>query len=353
MNENAQLFSLMSSNHCGCGAKLGPWQLHDLLSQITLSSPVNMHISSLSNWEDVGAIEWKGNLILQNVDLITPVCDDPYTFGRICAANALSDIYAKGAKALFAMNILCFPFSNSRIDLAKSILSGGAALLATDGVPLMGGHTIDDLETKYGLAVVGYSDKGSFITNSDVKLGDCLILTKPLGSGIIVNAMKNASELVPKEIGEQCLDSMATTNKVASEIMTNYMVNACTDITGFGLAGHLAEMITPGNFSALIDFANIPYFDGCPELLEKGIFSPALHRNQDYLQLLKNQIVFRRRQHTIHSILFDPQTSGGLLISIEESDVDSILNELRQAGLNGQMIGRIVDRDTKPRIIIN
>lgn len=351
MKDNADLFSLLLGDHCGCGAKLGPWDLADLLGTIKENS-LNHEMSSIKDWDDVGAMEWNQKVIVQNIDLISPVSDDPYKFGQISAANSLSDIYAKGAIPLFAMNLLGYPFAKAPLAWAKDILRGGQDFLYADSVPLLGGHTIDDYEPKFGLAVVGYTEKGMFIKNSSVKVGDCLLLTKPIGSGTIITGKKNMSNFVKDDDFRFCLDVMATSNKNASLIMRDVMISACTDVTGFGLAGHLAEMILPGGFVAEIYFDKIPVMPGAFDLIDLNIFSPALHRNQDYLQLLINIVQYLSPQRKEHSILFDPQTSGGLIMSVPYENLKLLQVRLQEAGIASHVIGTIIDKQASAKLII-
>ena len=210
-----------------------------------------------------------GKLILQTVDFFTPIVDDPYTFGQISAANSLSDIYAMGGKPLFALNIVGFPIQKLSNDILSEIMQGGADKAAEAGIPIVGGHSVDDNEPKYGLVVTGEAIDKEIWTNAGAKPGDKIILTKPIGTGIISTAIKKKK--ASKKIISHAVDSMKTLNKKAAEIARKFKPNAVTDVTGFGLVGHLIEICNASNVSAEISFSNIELLPGAVKFLEQGI----------------------------------------------------------------------------------
>ena len=265
-----------------------------------------------------------GKKIIQSVDFFTPIVDDPYDFGRIAAANSLSDIYAMGGTPLFALNILAFPSEDLPNDVMAEILKGGRDVATEAKIPILGGHSIKDKEPKYGLVVTGQSIKENLIKNSGAKIGDRLILTKPIGTGIITTAIKKgfASE---KQLNE-VTDIMTTLNSKASQIMVDFEVNACTDVTGYGLLGHLSEMCNGSNVSAHINFDKIKFLNGVFEFAQKNIVPGGSKRNLDYIS---EKINFHDDLADFQKIMLaDAQTSGGLLISCPDDRYEEFLKVL-------------------------
>lgn len=285
--------------------------------------------------------------IVQTVDYFTPVVDDPYIFGSITAANALSDIYAMGAKPLLALNIIGFPCKELSLDVLVEILRGGADKVKEAGALMVGGHTIEDKEPKYGLAVTGLVHPDKVIKNAGALPGDALILTKPLGIGIIVTAVKG--ELADDRTCASAIRLMETLNDRASRVMVEAGAHACTDITGFGLLGHLYEMAAAGGVGALISLSQIPVLEQVRELASLGLIPAGAYRNQDYLK--------KRLQwdssigETDKLILTDPQTSGGLLMAVPGEKAADTLAALKAEGVAGAKIGMIVSRE-EPSITI-
>ncbi|NHZ84724.1 MAG: selenide, water dikinase SelD, partial [Planctomycetia bacterium] len=260
-----------------------------------------------------------GRLLVQTVDFFTPIDDDPYTFGQIAAANSLSDIYAMGAIPLFALNIIGFPINIlPKSDLSK-ILQGGIDKAQEAGISIVGGHSIDDPEPKYGLVVTGEISEDKLITNSNAQPGNKLILTKPLGTGIIATAVKRG--IASRTAMTRSAESMATLNKFAAEVMTEIGVNAATDVTGFGLLGHLSEMCEASGVSAKIDYSTLSFLPSVKELAEKGIVPGGTKRN---LKFVKNKVQFGEHLTDIDKLLLaDAQTSGGLLISLSAEKAET------------------------------
>lgn len=274
--------------------------------------------------------------LLQTVDFFPPIVDSPYIFGQIAAANALSDIYAMGGKPLTALNLAAYPCSLG-LDLLGEILKGGRDKVHESGAIIAGGHTIQDNEPKYGLSVTGIVELDKVITNSNAKPGDVLILTKPLGMGILATALKRG--IVTEDDIRPAIEYAATLNKAAAEAMVEVGVSACTDITGFGLLGHLKEMVGASGAKATIEMGSIPISSGAIELALKGVIPGGARDNRAYLG---DSVVFLVNGKYPQEILFDPQTSGGLLISTPQEKTGQLLATLEEKGVKTRaVIGRI------------
>jgi len=299
--------------------------------------------------DDAGVYKITDDLaLIQTVDLITPIVDDPYTFGQIAAANALSDVYAMGGKPLTAMNIVCFPIKTLDLGILKEILRGGVDKLIEGETTLVGGHSVENDEVKYGLCVTGIIQPQKVLTNSNAQIGDFLILTKPLGIGIINTAIKGkmAREDVIVRVG----NSMGTLNKNASLVMQEVGVNACTDITGFGLLGHLSEMIRGNSLGMIVYAGKVPYFPEAKEFAGMGMVPGGTYRNKDFFsQWIRFDSTVPQY---LQDILFDPQTSGGLLISVPRGKADSLLTRLREKNVNEAVIIGEVVAEPKEKIIV-
>ena len=279
--------------------------------------------------------------IVQTVDFFTPVVDDPYTFGQIAAANALSDIYTMGARPLTAMNLVCFPTKSLPISVLKDILRGGLDKMDEARVALVGGHSIDDTELKYGLSVTGIVHPKRFITNSGARAGDKLILTKPLGTGIITTALK--AKAVTKKTIARVSQSMARLNGQAAELMLAIGVHGCTDITGFGFLGHTVQLAQNSRVGLKIDIASVPVFPEAGNLARRGFCPGGLHRNRDFYS--SSVEIASEVPEYMQDILFDPQTSGGLLISLAPSKAMRLLEKFHQAGIkDAAIIGDVVSQ---------
>ncbi|MCK8824021.1 selenide, water dikinase SelD [Fuchsiella alkaliacetigena] len=293
----------------------------------------------LSTADDASVIKLnEKQALIQSVDFFTPVVDDPYIFGQIAAANSLSDIYAMGGEVLSAMNIVGFPSCLST-EILEKILQGGANKIKEAGAILAGGHTIEDDEPKYGLAVSGLIAPEKLVSNAAAEAGDTLVLTKPLGIGVLLTALKGG--LADSEAKEQVIAEMRTLNKQATEVMQEVGVNACTDITGFGLLGHLWELVKASQVQAELELSRIPFLAGALDWAEMGLVPAGAYRNRDYLQ---GEVSFAAGvAEAEQDLLFDPQTSGGLLISVPDKKTERLLDKLQQAGVNkATAIGRIV-----------
>jgi selenide, water dikinase len=278
--------------------------------------------------------------LIQTVDFFPPIVDDPFSYGQIAAANALSDVYAMGGRPLTAMNIVCFPCKKLGLDVLVEILRGGALKVAEAGALLVGGHTISDDEPKYGLAVTGLISPHEIFTKGAVRAGDCLILTKPLGSGIITTAQKG--EMAPPAALAEITRWMTELNKDGADVARQVGVKACTDITGFGLVGHTAEMIAGSNLSAVIHLASMPLVAGTKELAEMGLVPGGAKTNKDYLVDRINSMGI---DEVWLDIVCDPQTSGGLLMAVTKSEADRAIQLLQDKGLvYAAVIGEVTDR---------
>ncbi len=279
--------------------------------------------------------------IIQTVDFFPPIVDEPYPFGEIAVANALSDVYAMGGQPLLGLNIVAFP-----VDLPKEVLGevlkGGAAKAAEAGVLVVGGHTIDDKEPKYGMAVTGVIKPGAQITNAGAKAGDSLVLTKPIGTGIITTAGKN-QQVTPHVLGG-AIESMRALNHAASDVMVEVGVDSCVDVTGFGLIGHLLGMLEASDLAARISLAQVPVLDGTRDLVERDVAPSGTRRN---LRSADRHVVWGAADdEPARLLLCDAQTSGGLLIAVSPKKRETLVRELVDGGVETvAVIGETLDRD--------
>ncbi len=318
------------------------------MSCLPLISDPNL-IAGIEHARDAGIYKLNDELALvQTVDFFTPIVDDPYYFGQIAAANSLSDVYAMGGRPLTAMNIVCFPIKTMDISVFQDMLCGGLDKLREAGVVLVGGHSVDDPQLKFGLSVTGLIHPSKVVLNTSVKPGDKLILTKPLGTGIISTAIKRG--VAGDETVARIVTSMATLNRKASELMVEAGAHACTDITGFGLLGHASAMVEGSDVGMVIYSAQVPYFPEAKELAEAGVVPGGLGRNRDFR--IKMVDLDPKVPTYMADLLFDPQTSGGLLISIDPKKADALLKKLRRSGVSdAAIIGEIVSQQ-KGRISV-
>jgi len=286
--------------------------------------------------------------IIQTVDFFTPIVDDPYWFGQIAAANALSDVYAMGGVPKTAMNLVAFPAKDMDISVLRRIIEGGIDKMREAGVVLVGGHTVEDPELKYGLSVTGFIHPDRVLTKKNLKVGDRLILTKALGTGIIATAIKGG--LASKEITDKVTRAMANLNKDAAEVMTDYPVHACTDITGFGFLGHLAEMVDGSGCGVRIQAGSVPVYPEALEYASMGLVPAGAYRNRDFRQAMVDFHSQVDRQ--LQDVLFDPQTSGGLLICVSPERAEALMKALKAKGIQDAAIVGEVISEPKGRIII-
>ncbi len=318
----------------GCTAKLGPGALNSVLKKLPKPNDPNLLIGFESS-DDAAVYKLTDELaIVQTLDFFPPMVDDPHIFGQIAAANALSDIYAMGADFKTALNIVCFPDAMD-LNILGQILLGGSEKVKEAGGVLVGGHSIADQDVKYGLSVTGTIHPDKVFANNACHIGDALILTKPLGVGIVCTAarLKAASETALSE----AIRSMTTLNKYASEIARKYKTHACTDVTGFGFLVHLSEMLGD-NFSARIEKDSVPFIPESAAYADEFYITAAGQRNRNHVG---SKVEISACSFAMQEILFDPQTSGGLLICIDPADAESALSEMKALGLACAIVGEV------------
>lgn len=328
----------------GCNAKIGPGNLGDLLADLPKSKNENLLVG-FDSTDDAAVIKLTDDLaIIQTVDFFPTMVTDPYLFGKIAAANALSDVYAMGGTVMSALNIVAFP-EEKDLHILKEILRGGAEKVEEAGAILAGGHSIHDHSVKYGLSVTGTVDPEKIYQNNTCQVGDHLILTKPLGVSILTVGY-SAGE-VSEEAFQQATKSMETLNKYAMDVIRNYPITSCTDVTGFGLAGHLHEMVGE-KFSAEIYSKKLPYFEEAYTAAKEFILTAGGQRNRNYME---SKMDFTVEDFGIEELLFDPQTSGGLLVSVPEADAEKLVSELQAAGIPAEDFGVVIPREEKDIIV--
>ena len=319
-----------------------------MLRQLPSITDPNLLVG-ISTGDDAAVYKMNEDMaIISTVDFFPPIVDDPFIYGEVAVANALSDVYAMGGKPLFGLNIVGFPVELPH-EILGEILKGGASKATEAGVLIVGGHTVDDKEPKYGMAVTGIVKPGEEVTNAGARPGDVLVLTKPIGTGIITTAGKQ--QRVSDEVMATAVKHMATLNRAAAEAMTKVGVNACSDITGFGLLGHLRGIVQASNVSARIRLGDVPIIEGVAELLEAGIAPGGTHRNLDSLEDVVTWHPEVGEQSRI--LMADAQTSGGLLISVEPSKKDELLQELEAAGVETRaVVGEILEQHSLGGMLI-
>jgi selenide,water dikinase len=295
----------------------------------------------LDRADDAGVYKISDELaLIQTVDFFTPIVDDPYWFGQIAAANALSDVYAMGGIPKTAMNLVAFPVKDMDLSVLRAVIQGGIDKLVEAETVLIGGHSIEDKELKYGLSVTGFVNPSRVLTKQNLKPGDGLVLTKPLGTGIVNTAIK--AGMASTDLTERVTRLMAALNRIAAETMARFDVHACTDVTGFGLLGHLAEMVNGSGCSVRVFAERIPVIKDALTFAAMGLIPAGAYKNREFRAGMIEAAdgVARERQ----DILFDPQTSGGLLICVTETQAEDLVAALKDAGLSdAAKIGEIVD----------
>lgn len=344
MSENIKLTKL--SKCSGCGAKVGAGVLSQLLSDLKVNYDENLLVG-FDKSDDACVYKLTDDLcMVQTVDFFPPIADDPYTFGQIAAANALSDIYAMGAEPKTALNIMCVPKSMSKDDV-HMILKGGYDKVFEAGAVIAGGHSIYDDEPKYGLCVTGLAHPDKFYTNSGAKAGDKLIYTKPLGIGIITTAQK--ADMATDESVQKAVQAMTFLNKTARDCMVKYDVHACTDVTGFSMLGHSLEMAQGSDTQIKIFTDNIDVIEQAYELSQMGLLPEGMYRNRTFAE---NFVDAKDVPLYIQDILYDPQTSGGLLICVSADDAEKLLKELSECTLSARLIGEVEEYSGASRIYL-
>ena len=322
----------------GCTAKLGAGVLSRILEKLPRGEKdPNLLVGSASR-DDAAVYRVTENLALvQTVDFFPPMVDDPYTFGQIAAANALSDVYAMGGEVKTALNLVCFP-ENMDLNVLGEILRGGAEKVAEAGGILAGGHSIADTGVKYGLSVTGLVDPYHLYVNDAGQPGDKLLLTKALGVGLLCTANR-VGEAAPEHMAA-AINSMTTLNKTAAEISRRYAVHAATDVTGFSFLGHLHEMMG-AKLSCVIDARAVPVLPGAEKAADDFLYTAAGQRNRNHTGPF---VRFEGVPFAMEEVLFDPQTSGGLLLAVDPAEASALEKELQSAGLPAKIVGEIVPR---------
>lgn len=329
----------------GCTAKLGAGVLSRILEKLPRGVQDPSLLVGYDSKDDAAVYKITDNVALvQTVDFFPPMVDDPYTFGKIAAANALSDVYAMGGEVKTALNLVCFPESMD-LNILGAILQGGAEKVLEAGGILAGGHSIADTGVKYGLSVTGLVDPHHLYTNDAGKPGDKLILTKALGVGLICTANR-VGEAKPEDMAE-AIESMTTLNKTAAEISRRYVVHAATDVTGFSFLGHLHEMMG-GKLSCVIDAHTVPVLPGAWDAADACLYTAAGQRNRNHTGPF---VEFEDVPFPMEEILFDPQTSGGLLFAVAPEDANALEQELQTAGLPAKIVGEIKEESEKEIVV--
>lgn len=301
----------------------------------------------VSTADDAGVFRvGPGRALVQTVDFLTPIVDEAYDWGRIAAANAVSDVYAMGGQPLTALQVVGWPRDALPLELLADVLTGGADVMASAGVTIVGGHSIDDKEPKYGFAVIGFVDPEVMTTNAAAEPGDVLVLTKPLGTGVAATALKRG--LATKALRDEAVELMAALNASAAASMVAAGVRCATDVTGYGLLGHLREVVDASDVSARIDAGSVPVLDGIAALVEDGVYPSGSVRNLESVA----GVIETTLGATTVKILADAQTSGGLLMAVKPGAVDDLLAELATDAPSVAVVGEIVSADEARRIVI-
>ncbi|MBQ1632151.1 MAG: selenide, water dikinase SelD [Clostridia bacterium] len=339
MSEDIKLTKL--ANCAGCGAKVGAGVLAKLLSDLPTLHDDNLLVG-FDKSDDAAVYRIKDDLaIVQTLDFFPPIADDPFVFGQIAATNALSDIYAMGGEPKLALNIMCVP-KNMPKEAVHEILRGGYEKCAEAGAIICGGHSIYDEEPKYGLSVTGFVHPDQMWKNHGAKPGDVLFLTKPIGIGVLTAAQRG--DLLEPETHDRMIKWMTTLNKGARDALVNYDVHACTDVTGFSFLGHLYEMCSGSDVSAEIDVNAITLIPEALEFARIGILPEGMYRNRTYAE---HAVDVGNTELAVCDLLFDPQTSGGLLVAVSEQDANAVFEALQSAVPCAQRVGRIIPQKDK------
>lgn len=319
----------------GCGAKVGAGVLAQLLEDIKVHNDPNLLVG-FDRSDDASVYKLSNELaMVQTVDFFPPIADDPYTFGAIAATNALSDVYAMGGEPKTALNIMAVPEDMPK-EVVHEILRGGYDKVYEAGALITGGHSIFDDEPKYGLAVTGFVHPDKILTNSGAQAGDVLLFTKPIGIGVLTSAMK--ADIVTDETKALANKLMTTLNKYARDVMVKYNVHACTDVTGFGVLGHLLEMAQGSDMEIHLDVSGVDFIPEALEFARMGVLPAGMYRNRAFAE---TSVEPGNTETAIQDLLFDPQTAGGLAIAVSPEDADALLAELKAAVPSAQRWGTV------------
>ena len=328
----------------GCGAKVGAGVLSQLLDGIKVHSDPNLLVG-FDKSDDASVYKISDDLALvQTVDFFPPIADDPYTFGAITATNAPSDAYAMGGAPKLALNIMAVP-EGMPGEAVHEMLRGGYDKVYEAGALITGGHSILDPEPKYGLAVTGFVHPDRMLTNSGAKPGDVLLFTKPIGIGILTTAAK--ADMLTPELEKRMTDLMMTLNKAARDAMVKYRVHACTDVTGFGMLGHLSEMATGSDVEITLHVDEVDLISEAYEFAQMGLLPAGMYRNRSFAE---KYVDAGQTELAKQDMLYDPQTAGGLLIAVAPEDADALFNELKNTAPSAQRIGTVSEYKGDKRI---
>lgn len=334
------------ANCAGCGAKVGAGVLAQLLEDIQVHHDPNLLVG-FDKSDDASVYQISEDLALvQTVDFFPPIADDPYLFGQIAATNALSDVYAMGGEPKLCLNIMAIPKDIPK-DAVHQLLRGGYDKVYEAGALITGGHSILDEEPKYGLAVTGFVHPNRILTNSGAKPGDVLLFTKPLGIGVLTTAAK--ADLVSPETMELAYRMMTTLNKSARDVMVQYDVHACTDVTGFGMLGHLYEMAQGSDVSITLHVDQIDFIDEALELARMGVLPEGMYRNRTFTE---SAVDPGDTELAKQDLLYDPQTAGGLVMAVAPEDADALLEALRPVVPSAQRIGTVAPHQRSAYIFL-
>ena len=324
----------------GCASKLAPGTLAAVLARLPKPTDPNLLVG-YDTADDAGIFQIAANLALvQTVDFFTPLVDDPFTFGQIAATNALSDVYAMGGRPITALSVVCFP-QDGDLDVLEQIMKGGMAKMAEAGCVVVGGHSVRDSEIKFGYAVTGLIDPERVFTNAAAVVGDAVILTKPIGTGVITTALKQG--VAEPECVASAVRSMTTLNREAAELVGRAKgVHAMTDVTGFGLMGHCREMALGSGVTIEIVVEAVPVIEGAVDAVRAGAVPAGLLANRSFAECISGDAPGSQIPDDLRTLLYDPQTAGGLLISVSADFGDALLGSLRNAGLCAARIGSVV-----------
>ena len=345
MTEDIKLTHMTKT--AGWAAKIGPGTLAQVLGNLPKFHDENLLVG-VETSDDAAIYKVNDELaLIQTLDFFTPVVDDPYLFGQIAAANSLSDVYAMGGEPRTALNIVGFPSCLDPKILGR-ILEGGASKVLEAGAILAGGHSIQDDEPKYGLSVTGFVNPNKIFKNYGSQPGDVIIITKQVGSGLINTAIK--AEMAEKSQIDEVVTVMTSLNKKAKEVIENYPISACTDITGFGLAGHAMEMAASSKVTFEIDVNKVPYIDGALEMAKMGLVPAGTYNNKDYIS---GDVEDCNIEECYLDLMYDPQTSGGLLITLPESEVENIMKDFENKNMDTKVavIGRVLEKQEKSIVL--
>ena len=328
------------ANCAGCGAKMGAGTLAKMLEGFRAHSDSRLIVGYDKSDDASVYVLYDSTALIQTTDFFPPIVDDPYLYGRIAATNALSDVYAMGGEPKLALNILCAA-EGMADETIREILRGGYDAAYEAGAIITGGHTIRGAEPIYGLAVSGFVHPEKVLTNSNAKPGDVLILTKPLGVGILTTGAK--ADMVEKQVMDRIYAQMATLNKTARDIMVQFPVHSCTDVTGFALLGHSYEMAQGSNCTIHLQADKVPYHPEALELASMGLVPAGAYRNREYAQ--SGVAVRGKISRAVEDILYDPQTSGGLLFALPAQEAEACLAMLKQAIPQAAIVGYVTEQE--------